>query len=63
MTDKQMYKCKDVQKTGASKWSYLTFLLKIQNGGENGILIGMPNDTKFIGLQSMQISNCEEKEN
>lgn len=26
MTDKQMYKRKDVQKTGASKWSYLTFL-------------------------------------
>lgn len=29
MTDKQMYKCKDVQKTGASKWSYLTFLKMI----------------------------------
>lgn len=23
----------------------------------------MPNDTKFTGLQSVQIANCEEKEN
>lgn len=23
----------------------------------------MPNDTKFIGLQSVQIANCEEMEN
>lgn len=31
--------------------------------GINGMLIEMPNDTKFTGLQSVQISNCEEKEN
>lgn len=42
-------------------WSYLTFLLKIWNGRVNGILIEMPNDTKYAGLQRVQIQTVRRR--